>query len=57
MTDLESKLNSEVKPDCTIIACRFAFPNWKEKTTLGQGIDSVWVYKPEKTEKRESAID
>ena len=46
MTDLESKLDAEVKSSCTVIACRFPFPNWKEMAIVGNGIDTVWVYKP-----------
>ena len=52
MPDLESKLESEIKSDCTVIACRFPFPNWKEMATLGEGIDSVWIYKPQQQGKK-----
>ena len=45
MADLESKLNQEMKQDATVIACRFQFPNWTEVAIVGEGIDSVWVYK------------
>jgi len=46
MNDLENKLSQEIKPECTVVACRFPFPNWKEIATIGEGVDSVWVYKP-----------
>ena len=46
MADLEIKLSREIKADCTVIACRFPFPNWKETAAIGEGIDTVWVYKP-----------
>ena len=46
MEDLEHKLNKEMKPDCTVVACRFQFPQWKEVATIGEGVDSVWIYKP-----------
>ena len=46
MKDLEHKLNKEMKPNCTVVACRFQFPQWKEVATIGEGVDSVWIYKP-----------
>ena len=56
MPDLESKLESEIKSDCTVIACRFPFPNWKEMATLGEGIDSVWIYKPQQQGKNYNGL-
>ena len=49
MSDLEAKLEKEMNPKCTVIACRFRFPNWVEIATIGEGIDAVWVYKPRQT--------
>ena len=46
MTDLETKLSKELPPEATVIACRFPFPQWKEITTIGDGVDAVWVYMP-----------
>ena len=46
MQDLELKLSNEMKPDCTVVACRFPFPKWKEIATIGEGVDCVWIYKP-----------
>jgi hypothetical protein len=46
MAELETKLGKEMKPECTVIACRFPFPKWNEIATIGDGIDSVWIYKP-----------
>ena len=45
MPDLETKLSAEMKANCTVIACRFPFPNWNHKVAIGEGIDTVWVYK------------
>ena len=47
MPDLEVKLAKEMTnpSTTTIIACRFPFPTWREIAIIGQGIDTVWVYK------------
>lgn len=44
MSDLESKLSQELTPDGLVIACRFPLPSWQPVATIGQGIDSVWLY-------------
>jgi len=49
MTQLEAKLSEDfAKPrpkEVTVVACRFPFPSWTPNTTIGQGIDKVWLYK------------
>jgi hypothetical protein len=44
MKDLSVKLNKEIKPDTTIITCRFPIHDYKEIYSLEDGVDSVWVY-------------
>ena len=51
MTDLETKLSEELPPEATVIACRFPFPQWQEITTIGSGVDAVWVYQPNRRPK------
>ena len=46
MPDLENKLSKELENGSEVIACRFPFPNWTPDKTIGEGIDSVWLYKP-----------
>lgn len=47
MPHLGNKIISDYK-NCenvpTILACRFPFPHWEAKTTVGSGIDTVWIY-------------
>jgi len=45
MEQLKEKFESELKPNCSIIVCRFPLPNCKPLVTIGEGIDTVWVYK------------
>ncbi|XP_076054665.1 ATP synthase subunit C lysine N-methyltransferase isoform X2 [Oratosquilla oratoria] len=47
MVDLEAKLDKELSEGGHIVACRFPLPSWKPVTTIGEGIDSVWVYRKE----------
>lgn len=48
MPQLESKLLQELEPSGHVIACRFPLPSWEPVATLGEGIDTVWLYrKPE----------
>lgn len=49
MSDLERKLINEASIDTKIIACRFPLPNLKVKTSIGKGIDTVWLYELKKT--------
>ena len=44
MIELESKLNSDLKENSLVLACRFPLPNWKPIHIEGDGIDKVWVY-------------
>ena len=45
MPQLEKKLESDLTVDSKVVACRFPFPSWKADDVIGEGIDSVWVYK------------
>lgn len=49
MTDLEKKLLTEANKEAKIIACRFPLPNVKPSRVIGEGIDSVWLYKLKRT--------
>lgn len=44
MKDLEKKVEVEVEQNSKIVACRFPLPNWKPSLTIGDGVDTVWVY-------------
>lgn len=44
MKQLEEKLDSELKAEGQVIACRFSLPNWKPVATIGSGVDTVWLY-------------
>ena len=46
MPQLEKKLETDLSDDSKVVACRFPFPTWKASDVIGEGIDSVWVYKP-----------
>ena len=52
MPQLESKLTNELNSDGQVVACRFPFPNWVPYRTVGEGIDSVWLYRPNLQEKK-----
>ena len=45
MPDLEKKLTKELLHESEVLACRFPFPNWIPDQVIGEGIDSVWLYK------------
>lgn len=45
MPDLEKKLDIELKHESEVVACRFPFPQWIPDKVIGDGIDSVWLYK------------
>lgn len=45
MPQLENKLKSELNENTHIIACRFPLPSWKPCSMIGEGIDTVWLYK------------
>lgn len=44
MERLELKLASELSSSAKVVACRFPFPTWVPEQTVGEGIDTVWVY-------------
>ncbi|XP_071527368.1 ATP synthase subunit C lysine N-methyltransferase isoform X2 [Panulirus ornatus] len=50
MPELESKLVQELKPDGRVIACRFPLPSWKPVATIGEGIDTIWIYRRPETD-------
>ncbi|XP_011299873.1 protein FAM173B [Fopius arisanus] len=51
MEEIEQKFMTELKDNSTIIACRFPLPNLKPVQIVGQGVDTVWIYKrPHKIE-------
>ncbi|XP_049530823.1 ATP synthase subunit C lysine N-methyltransferase [Anopheles darlingi] len=47
MEDLEKKIVREVAPGTTIVACRFPFPTMPVQERIEEGVDSVWVYRPQ----------
>lgn len=49
MPELEILFEKSLSPTSHVIACRFPLPNWKPILTLGEGIDTVWVYELKKT--------
>uniref|UniRef100_A0A0B7BBX5 Methyltransferase domain-containing protein n=1 Tax=Arion vulgaris TaxID=1028688 RepID=A0A0B7BBX5_9EUPU len=44
MQPLEQKLQLEMAADTRIVACRFPLPSWQPVLTLGEGLDTVWLY-------------
>ena len=48
MPALEDKLGRELSGRSRVVACRFPFPNWRPQGELGDGVDRVWIYRPEK---------
>lgn len=44
MDQLELKLACELPSAAQVVACRFPFPTWVPERTVGEGIDTVWVY-------------
>lgn len=49
MTDIETKFMQELQKDCVIIACRFPLPTLNVIKVIGEGVDTVWIYKVPKT--------
>ena len=45
MPQLETKLSNELQTGSAVVACRFPFPTWIPDETVGEGIDTVWLYK------------
>ncbi|XP_029445894.1 ATP synthase subunit C lysine N-methyltransferase isoform X2 [Rhinatrema bivittatum] len=44
MLSLERKLETELKDNARVIACRFPFPHWIPNHITGRGVDTVWTY-------------
>ncbi|XP_031842695.1 ATP synthase subunit C lysine N-methyltransferase [Nomia melanderi] len=50
MQDIEEKFLRELEKDCVIVACRFPLPSLNAIKVIGEGVDTVWVYKvPKRT--------
>ena len=49
MPRLQEKLSCEVSKDAAIVACRFPLPDREPTMTVGEGIDTVWLYLSPKT--------
>ena len=49
MPDLEKKLSLELKCESEVVAYRFPVPHWIPVKIIGEGIDSVWLYKINKS--------
>lgn len=50
MPDIEKKILTELQKECVIVTCRFPLPNINAMSMVGEGIDTVWIYKvPKKT--------
>uniref|UniRef100_UPI00358FA626 ATP synthase subunit C lysine N-methyltransferase-like n=1 Tax=Myxine glutinosa TaxID=7769 RepID=UPI00358FA626 len=44
MKDLARKLEGELKSGTRVVACRFPFPTWTAKWTVGESADAAWTY-------------
>ncbi|XP_043545933.1 ATP synthase subunit C lysine N-methyltransferase [Chiloscyllium plagiosum] len=44
MKSFEEKLQSELKSNARVVACRFPFPSWMAVRESGKGIDTAWLY-------------
>ena len=44
MAPLSDKMETELKPGTRIVVCRFPVERWKPSSTIGEGVDTVWVY-------------
>jgi len=44
MPELEKKMGRELGEDVAVAACRFPLPTWQPERTIGEGIDTVWLY-------------
>uniref|UniRef100_T1GR97 Methyltransferase domain-containing protein n=1 Tax=Megaselia scalaris TaxID=36166 RepID=T1GR97_MEGSC len=51
MNDLEHKLIAEAKGNSKVIACRFPLPNSEPIKVIGDGVDTVWLYDLENSNK------
>lgn len=41
---LGEKLLKELPDDACVIACRFPFPNWPQRSSVGSGLDQTFAY-------------
>ena len=44
MAPLRRKMEAELKTGSRVVACRFPVPEWTPASTIGEGVDAVWVY-------------
>lgn len=44
MEVLGEKILRELSGDARVIACRFPFPQWPPRASLGHGLDRAWAY-------------
>ncbi|CAK9808251.1 ATP synthase subunit C lysine N-methyltransferase [Anthophora quadrimaculata] len=49
MEDVETKFINELQKDSVIIACRFPLPSMNAIKIVGEGVDTVWMYKISKS--------
>ncbi|CAK9824405.1 ATP synthase subunit C lysine N-methyltransferase [Anthophora retusa] len=49
MKDVETKFINELQKDSVIIACRFPLPSMNVIKIVGEGVDTVWMYKISKS--------
>lgn len=56
MSALHGKLQREMTTDCSVIACRFPLP-CEPSRTVGDGLDTVWLYKHYDVVRRCGSID
>ncbi|KAK8734668.1 hypothetical protein OTU49_005925 [Cherax quadricarinatus] len=56
MPELESKLVQELQQDGCVVACRFPLPSWEPVATIGEGIDTVWLYRKPLTNSQQKQL-
>jgi len=44
MPPLKEKMEAELKSGARVVACRFPIHDWTPALTIGEGVDTVWVY-------------
>jgi hypothetical protein len=45
MPELEKKCSKEMPIGSAVAACRFPFPDKAANKVVGEGLDTVWIYK------------
>ncbi|XP_076241922.1 ATP synthase subunit C lysine N-methyltransferase [Calliopsis andreniformis] len=51
MPDIEKKILTELQKECFVVTCRFPLPNMRAINKVGEGLDTVWIYKvPRRTQ-------